>query len=287
MLSRLPQDERLKDSKTSFSFHCSYFPGGSCSRCMRQTSLVIVAVALAVVGVGVGVATTSATPSQQLDSPAQSSEAQTITVSASGSASANSDQMTIRIAVEATGENAPAVRQRLAENVSQMRAALTDIGLSSDQIRTTRYDLEQDRRPPREEGGQPQLQYRGRHSFTITVTDLNRTGQIIDTAVRNGADNIEDIRFTLSAEQRNSLRQQALQNAMTRARTQAETLATASGLTITGVHTVRTTVREPRHREFAATTSEGGDGGAATQINRGSVDVTAQVQVTYNATAAS
>lgn len=275
---------------------------------MRRPTLALVAVVVAALVMGAGITAVIATGAQQpaqtptqaaiqssdhaqvaSQSAGQSGSSRTIRVSASGRAASAADQATIRVAVVATGEDAPTVRQRLAENVSQMREALAEIGVSGDQIRTNRFDLEQDRRPPRPERegegerGKPRVQYRGQHSFTITVTDLNRTGTIIDTAVTNGADNIEDIRFTLSADQRRSLRKQALRDAMANAEGQAETLANASELTLAGVHTVQTSDGIHRGREVAF---QGGDGGGAvTDVEGGPVSVQVQVQVVYNATA--
>lgn len=253
---------------------------------MRENLPVIAAVAVVALVVGAGLTGAVAMGTQQLSAgaAAQTSSSETISVSASGSAETTPNQVTVRVAVVATGEDAPAVRQRLATNVSQMRSALTDIGISDDQIQTNRYDLNRDRREPRREGQQPATRYRGVHSFTITVNDPNRTGQVIDTAVTNGADNVEDIRFTLSEEKRRSLRKEALRDAMINARSQATTLANASDLRITGVHSVQTTERARRPLVERAAAGGGGDGG--TDVASGPVGVRVQVQVTYNATAA-
>jgi uncharacterized protein YggE len=214
--------------------------------------------------------------------PGQSSGAQTVSVSASGSAQTTPDQVTVRVAVVETGEDAPTVRENLAENVSQMRSALAEIGVSDDQIQTNRYDLDQDyRRPPRPDE-EPQRQYRGEHSFVITVSDLDKTGQIIDTAVENGATEVEDISFTLSEDERRELRTEALRDGMDNARSQAETLADASELRITGVHSVQTS--ENVHRIPMEAPVAAADGGGGTDVESGPVNVRVQVQVTYNAT---
>jgi uncharacterized protein YggE len=60
-------------------------------------------------------------------------------------------------------------------------------------------------------------------------------GEVIDTAVTNGADRVRDVRFTLSGETRDRLRTSALEDAMTAAREQAETIAAAADLTTDGV----------------------------------------------------
>lgn len=234
----------------------------------RVLPIAAVALALLVVGAGVTVAASST---------AQPERAQTITVSAVGTAETPPDQMTVQVAVEASGDNAAAVRQQVAANASQLRSALHEIGISDDQIRTTGYDLSWD---------DDSLTYNGHHTFTITVTNPKRTGTVIDTAVRNGADTVENVRFTLSEETRRSLRTQALQEAMDAARGKADTLARSAGMRITGVHTVQTGARFDRPHPVVAPGVSAEAMGASTHIESGPVRTRVQVQVVYNATAA-
>jgi uncharacterized protein YggE len=231
------------------------------------------------------VATIGQQPSQTLtQQPAQIDSAgpdgRSISVSAAGSAQTSPDQVTVGLSVVATGADAPTVRQAMAEDVSEMRAALTDIGVGDDQIQTERYDLGREHRPPSAEG---EPQYRGEHSFTVTIADTDRAGEIIDTAVTSGADTIDSVRFTLSEDRRRSLRQDALRDAMNNARTQADTLAAESGLTVAGVHTVRTTDRGygPRFESAALAA----DGGGGTSVDSGPVGVQVQVDVVYEVAA--
>lgn len=208
----------------------------------------------------------------------------TITVGATGQVQAQPDQAVLRVAVEATGENASAVRRRLAENVSRMREALGAMGIGSDQITTTDFDIRDQRRyrgPERE-----RAPFRGRHAFAITLSDLNRTGQVIVTAVEHGVTGVEDVRFTLSAERRSELREEALAAAMDRARGQARVIADGANLTVVGVGSVRTADVGLHPVRFEAAAMAGDAGGAPTAIEGGAVTVTAQVEVTYNATAA-
>ncbi|MDY6819312.1 MAG: SIMPL domain-containing protein [Halobacteriales archaeon] len=204
---------------------------------------------------------------------------QTIAVGATGQVSADPNQAILRVAVVTTGGDAPTARQRLAENVSRMREALAAMGIGEDQIRTSFYDLDRDRRPPRE-GGEEQLQYRATHAFEITLDDTETVGQAIDTAVENGATRIDGVEFTLSESTRRELRNQALTDAMANARTQANTLARTGNLTVTGVAEIRTadaSVVSFRTEAFAA------DAGG-TAIDSGPVTVRATVQVVFNAT---
>jgi hypothetical protein len=230
---------------------------------------------------------TSLAPSSAAASPdtAGESPAKSISVAASGVAETSPDQAVVSVAIVATGDDASTVRERLATNASDLREALADAGIDSDQIRTEHYDIQREHREPRpttggEERAEPQ--YRGFHAFEITLSDTTKAGEVIDAAVGSGADRVEDVRFTLSEEKRRQLRQDALEDAMTNARSQADTLASEADLSVDGVHSVSTTERRYRAYETAVAAADAGGGGTA--IDSGPVTVTTQVSVTYNAT---
>ncbi|WP_232687077.1 SIMPL domain-containing protein [Halobacterium zhouii] len=208
-----------------------------------------------------------------------------VTVSTSGEIEAAADQAIVRVAVTATGNDSNAVRQEIAADVESLRAALQEYGLSSADIRTAYYDISQvrERTPEGMEAGE----YRGTHAFELTVNNTSAAGEVIDVAVSNGADQVDGVSFTLSDEKRSQLYNEALTKAMGNARTQAETLAMAGDISITGVHTIVSseTHYRPYALETAAMTSAAGDS-ASTSVQPGPVMVTASVQVTYNATSA-
>lgn len=245
---------------------------------MRHYSLL--AVGLAVLVLVAGCAGTSPSASQ---SPTP--DDRTIRVSGSGSAEGEPNRAVLRVGVVATADTASAARQQLAENVTRMREALREINVTDDQITTVRYDIDRDRRRPRKEGGEPRVQYRAAHSFEITLTEIDRVGTVIDTAVQNGATEVEDIRFTLSTERRRQLEESARQAAMTDARQKAESLASSANLTVTGVKVIRTSGGAPRPSgdAAAATPVATQAAGAPSKVESGPVTVVTTVYVVYNA----
>jgi uncharacterized protein YggE len=100
-------------------------------------------------------------------------------------------------------------------------------------------------------------------------------GEVIDTAVDSGATSIDGVQFTLSDEQRASLRATALDRAMSAARTDADGLASTADLTITGVRHVSTGA------EFVPYASARFED--ATTLQPGPVTVQVSVDVTYAA----
>lgn len=202
----------------------------------------------------------------------------TIDVSATGQVSAKADQAVVRVAVEARGDDAETARQRLAENVSRLRDGLADVGVNGSRLTTSGYDIREEyRRPDAKANDDPQ--YVARQSFEITLHDTDRAGEVIDAAVQNGATSVDGVRFTLSTERRDELKQEALEDAMDRARTKAETLAAQSDMTIVEATTVQST--EYGHQPTYAQATAVADSGASTNIDSGPVTVTATVHVVY------
>lgn len=249
----------------------------------RKTALAAGTVLVAATLVVAALAATGAIPGIASAAQHDGESSRTITVSANGQAGAEPDKAVIRIEVESRAEDATVARKQVAENVSNIRSALTDMGLSEDQIRTVDFNIYRDREPPRREGERPPVTYRASHSLTIEVDETDRVGPVIDTAIDNGATNIFDVEFTLSETTRQALRKEALADAMGDARGQARTIASSADMTVTGVGSVSTTdIDGPIvRREYAL--AAGGAGGGGTDINTGPVTVRATVTVTYNA----
>jgi uncharacterized protein YggE len=163
----------------------------------------------------------------------------TIEVSAIGRRSDDPDEALVRVSVVASAADTVTARQQLAKSVSGMRTALTEAGIAADRLRTDEYRIYKEE-PPYEPGrtddrpDDDQRTHTAVQTVTIT-TDPASVGEVIDTAVTNGADRVRDVRFTLSGETRDRLRTSALEDAMTAAREQAETIAAAADLTTDGV----------------------------------------------------
>jgi len=235
--------------------------------------LLVLATAGAVVG-GLGTAG-AATPASNAD--------RTITVSATGGANASPDQAVVHVAVTAEGEDPAEVRDSLASGAEDLRDALDEIGA---EYETSRFSIDQRHREYERpgEGEREGPAYRGAHQFTVTLDDPEDTGDVIDAAADAGAE-VAGVELTLSDQRRTELRDRAIENAMSDARAQADTIAASGDLSVTGVATVQ--AQQGHHRPVRFETAAGGDGASArTIIDSGEVSVTYNVQVTYNATSA-
>lgn len=248
-----------------------------------QRNTVLTAVLAASLLVAAGVAGAIALGSSPAAAGGPSDTGKSITVSASGQIEATPDQAVVRVAITATGDNSTAVREELAADTETLRSALTDYGIPSEHIRTAHYDIRQERERTRD--GVERGQYRGVHAFEITLEDTEAAGEVIDLAVDNGADTIHGVSFTLSDEKREQLHNDALEKAMANAETRADTLASAGELSVTGVHTIVSA--DTNYHAYRTETAyvAADSAGASTSVESGPVTVTADVRVTYNATA--
>ena len=253
---------------------------------MSSRTSVIVGIALVVLlGSGLGVAL--ATPGENVPegtAVGDHSDNSTVHVSASADVSTPPDIALVHLAVVATGDTAEAARNQVAQDASNMRAALQEIGVDDDRVQTTYFHISAIHEET--ENGTEIVGYRAAHGFEIEANvssdELgNRTGTIVDTAVQNGANQVEGIQFTLAEETRREIRQQALERAMENARKDADVLAAAGNLTIEDVKSISTADVGIGPFEFAR--EDAAADRAGTVVEPGPVQVSATVSVTYRA----
>jgi uncharacterized protein YggE len=230
--------------------------------------------AMALVGVAVVSPIGASAPTDSAD--------RTITVSAVGEAETAPDRATVRVAATATGDDPAAVRDDLAADAQSLRDALEAAGISEEDYKTSNYRIDEQHRPRERQREAPA--YRGVHTFEVTLDDPDRTGSVIDAAADSNAE-INDIELTLSETRRDELRTEAIENAMSDARMQADTIADSGELHVTGVQRVDATQRHFRPVRYESAAGDGAAPPVETAINTGDVSVQYQVSVTYNATA--
>lgn len=194
----------------------------------------------------------------------------TITVGATGTVSAPPDLAVIHVAVEASAGSADAARAAVADNVSEMRTALSEANVSDDQIRTTHFNIHTER----DDNGT--VTYRAIHGFELRVP-VDDAGPAVDAAVAGGATRVDGGQFTLAEETSRELRNDALEQALANARADADVIAGAIGVEVQAVKSVETA-----DGDIGPVFAEAGRGDGTT-FDPGPVTVTAHVTVTYAA----
>ena len=167
-------------------------------------------------------------------------EAKTINVVGVGTAKGKPDRVILTFSVIARGETATKAYQDNAEKINSVIAALKEAGIAEEQMETVGYRLNPIYRHPK--GEEPTIAgYECRSSLKVTLTSLEGVGEIIDRAVKAGANQVSSVSFTLSEEERERLKAEALSLAVKDAKGKAETIARAAGISLVGPKSISLT----------------------------------------------
>lgn len=238
---------------------------------MLQTA-VIAALVVAFVG-----ATGYMIETGQAQTSADESPSRTVTVSGSGRVSATPDTAIINIGVETQADTAEAALSDNSERMQELIDSLKESGIAAENIQTTSINL---RAQYEEEArinsdGRRLVGYRAVNMVEVRVTDLDNLGEILDTAVQAGGNQIQGIRFEISdsAELQDQARAAAVENA----RDKAEQLATLTESELGQVISIDETSRTPG----PVVRMEAADAAAAVPVEAGSQMIEVQVQVVW------
>lgn len=120
-----------------------------------------------------------------------------------------------------------------AENLTKIIAALRAIGIQDADMRTARANLN----PVYDHRGAPKLVgYASELLLTVTTHNLDDCGKIMDEAVRAGANQVENVAFSIKDTQKAA--QQAVDMAIEDARKKAEQVAARANQEISGVQSL-------------------------------------------------
>jgi uncharacterized protein YggE len=206
-----------------------------------------------------------------------------IHASGSGSVIGTPDRAQVTFSVQTENVDVKVAQQANAVQMTKVIDALVAAGLPKDALKTTGYNIypvyDDYTKTPFD---QKIRSYQVTNTLTVTLHDVNRTGEVIDIAVLNGINQASSIQFMLSDEQAQVLRTQALKNAVSRARADADTVAGALGTEVTGVQSVDigsgyAPVLFENYNAVDSLTKSA----APTPIQPGDITVSAQVSITY------
>ena len=199
-------------------------------------------------------------------------------VRAVGNATVTAKPNQARIAVGVTTQTAnadDAVRED-AEKTQAVLSALKGLIGSNGTLQTTNYSVVPQYKY--DQGQPPTITgYEANHTVEVTLNEITLVGKVIDAASKAGANGINRIEFTIKDD--SALREQAIAKASGVARTNAEAIAKALGLTVLGVFAAET--NEPGTiRPIMAPMAKAMMAAApATQVESGNVEVQASVTV--------
>jgi uncharacterized protein YggE len=205
----------------------------------------------------------------------------TITSMGTGSVIGTPDRAQISLAVETESPDVKAAQSQNAAIMTNVMNALTSAGIPRDALKTTGYNIYPVYDDSKLPLGQKIRAYHVSNTLTVTLHDVNMTGVVIDIGVANGINQANSIQFLLSDEQAQVLRTEALKEASARAAADAQTVASALGVSIQSVKTAEVSqgYTPVLYQNYAK--SDSASGASPTPIQPGDITVTATVTVTY------
>jgi hypothetical protein len=208
---------------------------------------------------------------------------QVIHASGSGSVTGTPDRVQISFAVQTEEADVVAAQTENAARMNTVINALVAAGVPNDQMKTTGYSIYPVYQDTTNPLGSKVKTYQVTNTLLVTLHDVNQTGTIIDTAVAQGINQVNSIQFSLSDEQAQALRTQALTKAIQAARADADAVAAALGVAITGTETADITqgYTPVVYNSYDMAGAAVAKSAVPTPVQPGDVTVTAQVSVTY------
>ena len=200
----------------------------------------------------------------------------TVTVSGDARLTAQPDTAIISISVVTQNRNASEAQQQNASQTTAVLNALKRAAGAGAEIKTSGYALIPQRlyrenQPPTISG------YEARNSITVTMSDLNRVGAVIDAAAQAGANNIDGIAFTLRQDR--EVRGRAVAEATRAAIGKANTLAQALGGRVVRIIAVEEGGMMPRPVIYGRQEAMMARGGADTPIEAGTLEINSEVRL--------
>jgi len=178
----------------------------------------------------------------------------------------------------------PSAAEAVDENNAQtekMIKALKDFGIASKDIRTTNFSIwPQDKYDPMTGTPTGEKTYVVDNTVYVTVRDLGKLGDLLDTVVAAGANTVNSIQFDVA--DKSEALTKARAEAVKDAEAQAQELADAAGVKLGEVQTISFYDSQP----YPVYEGKGGGGGAAMEaavpIQPGQLTFNVSVSMTYD-----
>lgn len=191
---------------------------------------------------------------------------------------AQPDTAIVTIAVVTQNKNALNAQQDNATKTDAVVRALKAAAGTGAEVKTSGYSL-QPQRVYRENQPPTITGYEARNSVTVTLSDLDKLGTVIDATAQAGANDVSGIAFTLRQDR--PARDRALSQATAEAVSKARVIAQALGGRVVRIVEVQEEgfQQRPPVPLYQAEVMMAKRGDVATPIEVGSLDITSRVQV--------
>ena len=204
----------------------------------------------------------------------------TLYVNGHGAVTIPPDTASVVVGVDVIRPTLAAAQTEATEQATAIIEAVKAAGIAEDDIQTANYSVNIIRDYD-EEGNPAEIQgFQVTNQVNVTHRDVDAVGGILDDVVAAGANNIYGISFYV--EDPTAAASQARVQAVKDARTKADELAAAAGMKVGRVVSISESFAPPPAPEvFAGAADAVAESRAAVPVQVGTIEVTVDVQITY------
>jgi uncharacterized protein YggE len=210
--------------------------------------------------------------------PTRQENPRTVSVTGSGSVSITPDIAYVNIGVHTEADTASEAVDNNTAQTQKVIDSLVESGVAAEDIRTTNFSIWPNQRY--DDMGQPAgTTYAVDNTVYVTVRDLSKMGDLLDSAITAGANTIYSISFDLADKTADMAKARDL--AVKAAEAQAAELAASAGVELGEIQTIG--YYDSGAYPYAEYGKGGGGAGPAmaVPINPGTLTLTTTVSITY------
>ncbi|MDO8452293.1 MAG: SIMPL domain-containing protein [bacterium] len=206
-----------------------------------------------------------------------------LTVTGEGKVTVVPDTAMVSLGVVASQTTISAAQNQANTAINNITTTLKSLGIDSKDIKTSNYSISP-QYDYRDSGSPNRITgYQVNVSVSVTVRDIDKINDVIDRSTAAGANTVGGILLTIDEDKQKELVQQARGEAIKEAKSKAESLAKAAGITLGRIVNIQeggsSIIRPMYDVAFKALPISGG--GEPTQIEPGSTDITSSVTLFY------
>ncbi len=180
----------------------------------------------------------------------------------------------ISLGITTTGDTTVKASEQNSKNTQKVLTALSENGVKDDEVVTEYYSVypnyDYTKEVPKVVG------YTVNHTLKVTVKDINKVGEILDLGLNNGANNNSGVTFDVL--NKDVYYAKALNEALTKAITKGNALASAVG--VTNPNVVSINENSSYYSPVTYLANESMKSSDSTQIKNNTVSIYASVNVT-------
>jgi uncharacterized protein YggE len=204
-------------------------------------------------------------------------------VSGTGKASAVPDTAFVSFGVTKTAPTVEAAQEQVNKVANKITSDLKALGVAEKDMQTTNYNVNPNYQYD-SSGKQTTNGYTVSENIEVKIKPVEKANKAIDIATAAGANQVGGISFVLNDETKEKLQKQATEEAINKAKQQAQMLTAAAGIKLGRIADIQTGQSEPpiMYDKYAISANRaGGAPEVQTQLNPGENEVIITVTLGY------